>query len=338
MEPKQIQIQVRIRGRNTMVPGLEIGGRTVTVTGKGLKIAAVRDEAFVEGEVVPDPEEFRRGLARWEVGPDLFTFSQKITDPKPKFQYRMEWDNFAVIPITTYDDWLKNRAKKDVRENLRRAKREGVEARSVPYTDEFVHGIKSIYDETEVRQGMKCWHHGKSFEDIKEVHGTYVERAEYIGAYFKEELIGFVKMVYIGNIAKTMHVISKERYFQLRPTNALIAKAVEICAEKGMAYFNYGEARFLGKKNSSLAEFKRRQGFEEMLYPRYYIPLSLKGRLALGLRLHKGIKAVLPPATVEWLLAARSWVKNGGLKRKQSAGVQKGEASAPVLGEAAEAK
>jgi len=32
---------------------------------------------------------------------------------------------------------------------------------------------------------------------------------------------------------------------------------------------------------SSLTEFKRRNGFEQVLLPRYYIPLTLKGKIAL---------------------------------------------------------
>ena len=79
---------------------------------------------------------------------------------------------------------------------------------------------------------MRFWHYGKTFEEIKDVHGTYASRADYIGAYLGDELIGFVKLVYVGKIARTMNVISKQRYFHLRPTNALIAKAVEICARK----------------------------------------------------------------------------------------------------------
>jgi len=190
--------------------------------------------------------------------------------------------------------------------NLHRAEREGVVVRAVPYDDHFVQGIKDLYDETPIRQGKPFWHHGKSFEDIKKIHGTYRERAEYIGAYFEGELIGFLKMVYVGNIAKTMNVIGKEKYFRKRPTNALIAKAVEICAEKGIAYLNYGEYRFPGKKESSLSDFKRRSGFQEFKFPRYYVPLTTKGKLALALGFHRDSKALMPWTVTKHLLQLRS--------------------------------
>jgi len=299
-------IEIRIKGKNTLVPSIRIEGRTIVHTGKWLKTAAVRDEGIVQGETVPDPELFIAQLKQWDEKPDIFTFPQKFTDPAPKYSYHMLWDNFAAIRITTYQDWLKNQVKKDVKENLRRAAREGVTVRTSPYDDKLVQGIKDLCDETPIRQGMPFWHHGKSFEAIKEVHGTYRERAEYIVAYFQEELIGFIKMVYVDNYAKTMHVISKEKYFHKRPTNALIAKAVEVCEQKGLNYFIYGEARYLGKKTSSLADFKRRNGFEEIQYPRYFVPLTVKGKLAIKFGLQLGLMSILPKSVIQILLKLRS--------------------------------
>jgi hypothetical protein len=300
------QIEIRIQGKDTNVPSIRICDRTVIAVGKWLKIASVHDEFFVEGEIVPEPDRFIAEVKQWNIKPDLFTFAQKIDDLTPRFGFYLEWENFAVIPITTYQDWLKKRIRKDGRVNLHRAQREGVVVRSVSYDDQFVQGIKELYDETPMRQGKPFWHHGKSFEDIKKIHGTYRERAEYIGAYFEGELIGFLKMVYVGNIAKTMNVIGKERYFRKRPTNALIAKAVEICAEKGIAYLNYGEYRFPGKKESSLSDFKRRNGFQEFKYPRYYVPLTTKGKLALALGFHRDSKTLIPWIVRKLLLQLRS--------------------------------
>ena len=44
-----------------------------------------------------------------------------------------------------------------------------------------------------------------------------------------------------------------------------------------MTYCNY----VYNDPDSSLTEFKRRNGFEQVLVPRYYIPLTLKGEIAL---------------------------------------------------------
>jgi len=300
------QTEIRIQGKDTNVPSIRICDRTVIAVGKWLTVASIHDEFFVEGEIVSKPERFIGELKRWNLKPDLFTFAQKISDLTPRFGFYLEWENFAVIPITTYENWLKNQIRRGTRVNLHRAIREGVVVRAVPYDDHFVHGIKELYDETPIRQGKVFWHHGKSFEEIKKIHGTYRERAEYIGAYFEGELIGFLKMVYVGNIAKTMNVIGKEKYFHKRITNTLIAKAVEICAEKGIAYFNYGQYSFPGKNESSLTDFKRRNGFQEFKVPRYYVPLTARGKLALRFGLHRESKTLIPWTVTKLLLQLRS--------------------------------
>jgi hypothetical protein len=193
-----------------------------------------------------------------------------------------------------------------VKENLRRAEREGVEVCRLPYDDGFVQGIKKLYDETPIRQGKRFWHYGKSFEALKQLTGTYCERAQYVGAYLRGELIGFIKMVYVDNFAKTMHVFSSEKHRRKRPTNALIAKAVEHCAERRLSFLIYGEYNFPGKKANSLTEFKSRNGFEEMKYPRYFIPLTAKGNLALRLRLHRGLRRHVPAPMTDTFLKVRA--------------------------------
>lgn len=312
--------EIRIRGKDSNVPSIRIYDRTIIATGRWLKIAAVKDEAFVEGEVVTDPELFIDKLKKWEAKPDIFMFCQKITDAVPKFAYTMEWDDFAVIRVTTYDEWLRDRIKKDVKENVRRARREGVIVKAVEFNDTFVQGVKDLYDETPIRQGKPFWHYGKPFESVKNTLATYCDRAEYIGAYFERELIGFIKMVYVGDIAKTMHVISKERYHHKRPTNALIAKAVEICEQKGISFFIYGEYNFPGTGRNSLTEFKRRHGFEEIRFPRYFVPLTSKGRFAVNTGMYSDARNLIPAPLIKFLIKARSKV-NRLLHARRQCGV-----------------
>ncbi len=58
---------------------------------------------------------------------------------------------------------------------------------------------------------------------------------------------------------------------------------------------------------SSLTEFKRRNGFEQVLVPRYFIPLTLTGKIAMKWGLHRGLVKQLPKSLVEQLLKARSF-------------------------------
>jgi hypothetical protein len=298
--------EISLRGRMCQVPSIQVDACTVVTVGRWLKVAKIYDEPFQIDDVVTNPAEIIAALKKWPARPDIFRFAQKFTSPEPKFQYPIEWDNFAVIQITTYDEWLQKHAKKDVKENLRRARREGVVVKVCEFNDDFVRGIKNLYDETPIRQGRPFWHHNKDFEKVKKENGTYAERSEYIGAFFENELIGFIKMVYVGDYAKTMQVITKDRFFFKRPANALIAKAIEVCAEKGIRYFNYGFYEYPGKKENSLTDFKSRHGFQRVNFPRYYVPLTLKGKLYLALGLHRGLKRLIPTGVLATLLKYRS--------------------------------
>jgi hypothetical protein len=234
-------------------------------------------------------EEMRKSSLR----ADIFSFAQKLPDVRPRHSYFIEWDNAAVVPITTYEDWLKNRVEYDVRKALKKAAKLGVVVKSAIFDDAFVGGIVSIYNDSPIRQGKAFWHYQKDFETVKHENSTYLERSEFIGAYYQEELIGFIKMVYVDRIAATLQVISKPSHYDKKSTNALLAKAIEICEQKGMTHLVYGNYIYTDA-SSSLTEFKRRSGFEKVLFPRYIVPITYKGKVAMRLGLHRGIKGVIP--------------------------------------------
>ena len=82
----------------------------------------------------------------------------------------------------------------------------------------------------------------------------------------------------------------------------------------------YGQYIYDKKADSPVTEFKRRNGFEQVLLPRYYIPLTVKGRLVLALRLHRGLKALLPGAVLSALLSVRqSYYERTVLRSRHSA-------------------
>jgi hypothetical protein len=302
--------EIRVKGRSINVPSVRIGGRTVIVTGNWLKVASVQDEEFVEGEVVDDPEQFLAALRKSALQPDLFTFVQHLPNVTPKYEYYLEYDSAAVIPITTFQEWLEKRVEYDVRKAVRKANKLGLIAVPSQFDENFVNGICHIYNESPVRQGKSFWHYGKDFETVKREASTYLDRSEFIGAYYQNELVGFIKMIYVDGIARTVHVISQQKHSDKKPTNALIAKAVELCEQNGRSHLVYGEYAY-GESahqriNTSKTEFKRRNGFEEVLVPRYYIPLTVKGRVFLKLGLHRGIKAALPRPLLRMLRIARS--------------------------------
>jgi hypothetical protein len=286
--------EIRVAGKTLYAPSTEIGGRTVVVTGKWLKKAAIKDENLAEGRTVENPAIFLAQLKRSRLQADIFTFCQKIPDTTPNFPHYFEWDNWAVIPITKYDEWWEKRVPQETRKNVRRAAKRGVTVRQVPFDDELVRGVHDIYNETPVRQGRRFWHYGKDVETVKRESATYLSRSEFLGAYFNDELIGFVKIVYVDQVATLLHILSKNAHQDKRPINALLAKAVEVCSQRGTSFLIYGAYTYDGNTDSPLTEFKRRNGFEELKYPRYFLPLTAKGKVAVQLRFHKGVKAIIP--------------------------------------------
>lgn len=301
-------VEVKVKGKKTKVPAFDIDDLTVVVVGKALRKAAIFDEEWLEGPLVDDPERFIERLKQAHLKADLFTFAQKIPDVKPRYQYPMEWENFAVIPIARYQDWWAQ-VSNDMRKDVKRAAARGVVARTVEFNDALVQGIIGIHRDTPLRQGRAFAHFDKDFDTVKREYSTYPERSVFIGAYVGDELIGLIKVVDVGDLACMMQILSKTRHYDKRPTNALIAKTVEVCEERGKSYLTYGQLYYGNKKKSSLVAFKRRNGFQPVYFPRYYIPLSLKGRIAIALKLHRGLIGLLPGGVISQLIRLRIFVE-----------------------------
>lgn len=298
-------VETRVKGKNIQVPSMEIDGRTVLARGNWFKIASVRDEDMVEGELVRDPVEFIAGMKEGGLKADVLTFFQRPPDVTPKFPYHVEWENYAVVPITNFEAWWE-KLPQEARKNTRRAAKRGVVVRTVQFDDELVRGIHKICNETPTRQGKPFWHYGKDLETIKREFSTYAERSEFIGAYFEGQLIGLIKMSYVDKLASIMTILALNEHYDKRPMNALISRAVEVCVEKKVGWFVYGNYIYGNKKDDSLVEFKRRNGFERIDFPRYYIPLTLKGRLYVRWKLYRGAVGLLPLPVLRLLLKIRS--------------------------------
>jgi hypothetical protein len=92
------------------------------------------------------------------------------------------------------------------------------------------------------------------------------------------------------------------------PTNALLAQAVRSCAERKIPYLVYGQFSYGKRESDSLADFKKHSGFEKVEIPRYYVPLTLRGRVALHLGLHHTLMEWIPaPAIVRYRKIRSHW-------------------------------
>lgn len=299
--------EIRVKGKSVSVPSACIDGKTLLSTGSWLKTAILQDEELIEYETVANPDSLVSRMKESGLDADIFTFGQKMPDAIPRYAYHLEWDNFAIIPITTYADWWEKRTESSVRRAVRKAAKQGIVVKVVEFDDEFVRGIVGINNETPIRQGREFWHFQKSFEAVKDENSTYPGRNEFLGAYYQDELIGFMRIIYAGKVASVVQLLSMMKHYDKRPANAMIAKAVEVCEQKGMSYLMYCNYVY-HDPTSSLTEFKRRNGFEQMMLPRYYIPLTLKGKIALGLGFHRGLVQRIPKPIIRQLLKIRnSW-------------------------------
>lgn len=301
--------KIAFKGKQVKMPVLNINNFTIAISGKMLKFAQIKDETW-QTEGVTDPLSIINVLKKSKLKADIFTFSQRLPYSKPKFKYYYELDNVAAIPISSFDHWWNNILSTSVRKHTRKAQKKGVEVKVIAFDDNLVQGIMDIYNEAPIRQGNRFWHYGKDFETVKKENSTYKDRADFIGAYYNNELIGFIKQVYVGEIANMMQIISKIKDRDKNTTNALIAKAVEVCAKKEITYLTYGNFIYGKKGADTLTEFKKHRGFEKIDIPKYFIPLTLKGYIAIKLGFHHYPHNLLPKGLLNFLLNLRyKWYK-----------------------------
>jgi hypothetical protein len=323
--------EIRVAGKTFHVRSAEICGRAVVVTGKWIRTAEIKDEAVVQGLIVEEPDSFITKLKESELEVDVFTFAQRPPDITPRYDYHCEWDNWAAIPTASFRDWWENLPQAS-RKNVRRSARRGVVVKVIPFDDNLVSGVHRIYNSIRVRDGRLFWHYGEDVETVRQGLATYLDRSEFIGAYWNGELIGFLKMVYVDHMATIFHIISMDEHYDKRPQNVLIAKAAEVCEQKRISHLIYGKFIYGNKRRSSLVEFKRRNGFKQVNFPRYYIPLTLKGDLFIRLRLYRGFNGLLPEPLLHVLLTCRAWYyktisTNRTLQHHKFAGVAQRQSS-----------
>jgi hypothetical protein len=255
-----------------------------------------------------DPAPLLDALRKCGTRIDVFTFLQRLPESSPKYAYPMEWDNLAVLPVSTFDHWWNHQIRSYPRNRARQAEKKGVSLREVPFDDNLVRGIWEIYNECPVRQGRPFTHYGEEIETVHREEATFLESSIFIGAFFAGELIGFVKLVAdeTRTQANLMNVLAMVRHQDKAPTNALIAQAVRSCAERGIRYLVYQQFSYGRRKPDSLSHFKEINGFQRVELPRYYVPLTRIGSVAIRLGLHRRFADRLPESVAGKLRRLRS--------------------------------
>jgi len=282
---------------------VKVCDRRIRIQGRLVRIARLEGDGYV---FLDNPEPLLAGLQKCGVRIDLFTFMQRLPETEPKYPYPTEWDNLAVLPVSTFEYWWTEELDNKTRNMVRKAEKKRVVVREVPFGDELVRGIREIYNESPIRQGRRFPHFGKDLATVGREEGTFLANSIFIGAFLGDQLIGFAKLVpdETRTQAGLMNIVSMIRHRDRAPQNALIAHAVRACADRGIRYLVYSKFDYGKRRRDSLRDFKERNGFSRVDLPRYYVPLTPLGRLALRLGLHRRPIDRLPEPVVA---KAREW-------------------------------
>lgn len=274
---------------------MKVCDKEIRIEGRVIKIARLEAEKyhFLRDQ---EPELIIEGLRKSTNRVDLLTFLQGLPESAPKYAFPMEWDNLAVLPVSTFDHWWQHQIKSVPRNRARQAEKRGVTIREVPFDESLVKGIWEIYNECPIRQSRRFPHYGKDLETVHREAATFLDYSVFIGAFLSDKLIGFIKLVRdeTGTQAGLMNILSMVQHRDKAPTNALIAQAVRSCAERRIPYLVYLNFAYRGNEESTLTRFKEINGFQRVNLPRYYVPLTRLGWAAFRLGLHHRFVEYLP--------------------------------------------
>ena len=248
-------------------------------------------------------EELMKELRRRHA--DIYAFLERkwccpIADPSTTWA-RAE-DNIAYLNLKSYDEWWKNIGKK-TRNMIRKAEKVGIKTDEAVANDKLAEGIWKIFNETPIRQGRGFPHYGISLDDVKRNLESF-PNSTYVGAYLQNELAGFIHLIHGDHLTIISQLLSLQRYWDKAVNNALMAKAMEFCANNHIEWVMYGR---MGN-HPTLDSFKESNGFRKLLLARYFLPLSTKGKLATKLKLNRELKNSLPPSMKKALFPLYNWV------------------------------
>jgi hypothetical protein len=141
---------------------------------------------------------------------------------------------------------------------------------------------------------------------------TFLDMSVFIGAFLGDKLVGFVKLTVdeLQSQAAVMHILSLMLHREMAPMNALVAEAVKACEKRAIPYLVYSKFSYWKKQRDTLAEFKERSGFRQFDVPRYYVPLTRFGGLALRLGLQHGVLGAVPEPVIAALRRIRESYHN----------------------------
>lgn len=306
---------------------LRVGDRDIVISGKLLRMARIDGDGY---RFLDEPQQVLNGLRNCASHIDLFTFTQRVADTSPRYEYPMELDNWAVLEIASYEEWWTKQINNKTRNMIRRSEKSGVVVREMRFDDTVACGIWEIYNESPIRQGRKFFNYGKTLATVAREASTFLDCSVYIGAFLEDKLIGFTKLTIdeTGTQAGIMHIIALLQHRDKAVTNALLARTVRACAARRIQHLVYSHFAYGNKSRDTLSDFKEHNGFRRVDVPRYYIPLSIVGHVARRLGLHLSLHHHVPEPIISTF---RRW-RAAWYKRKYNASGRPIAGSTTALG------
>src|SRR5438874_7014477 len=145
-------------------PTMNVCGKAVTVEGRLIRIGRLAAEKY---EFLDEPTATIDALRTCGARIDLFTFMQSAANATPQYDYPLDWDNLAAVPVSTFDHWSTKQINGKTRNMIRRAEKAGVVVREAPFDDALVEGISGIYNESPTRQGKPFTHYMKDIATVR---------------------------------------------------------------------------------------------------------------------------------------------------------------------------
>lgn len=278
---------------------------------KELKTLEIRKKAFFK--IARDGKEYEKNIVPTtefleklkERGVDIFTFLERrwcYTVTNVTKTWLKANDNIGLLQITSYDEWLRSIGKK-TRNMTRKAEKCGIRTAVTEPDEKLADGIWRIYNETPIRQEREFPHYGTPLEAVRR-SVLSPQNSTFVAAFLQDELVGFIQLVHGDNIAIISQILSMQKHWDKAVNNALVAKAVETCAGKGIKWLMYGR---MGN-HPTLDTFKINNGVVKFNLTRYYTPLTKKGMIAAHLGMHKEIKDSLPQSIKHPLIPVYNWI------------------------------
>jgi Acetyltransferase (GNAT) family len=264
---------------------------------------------YIDGErytFLSDPESVMPQLRNTPI--DLFTFLEKPGE-SADFRYPSEEDQFAVLQMSDYEQWLKLVGQK-TRNLVRKAEKFGVTVTESALTDEVILAIRDAYNETPVRQGKPYHHYGTDEAHVRERFSTFSDRSILLAARHEGNIVGTARMIVdnSGDFAGIIHFLSLMSYRDKSVNNALMSACVKTCIDRRIKQVVYERLTYGNKGVDALANFKRHNGFTAVPVKRYWIPMTRVGSVAMKLGLHRSLRSYVPESIASPLRKLRTSV------------------------------